>query len=321
MQILAMKSICPDFRLAMRVVRRYCSHGMVRCGEELVKYSHPSVFRFLSASPTARMSQSIDLGFGRSAAIWSNAHDRMSYQRPNGHTFSLYLRGGAGTRRLDGNPAARGRPGVLCIMPQEHSSEWEITDFSQFAHLYVPDDQMRRMFAETFDRDARLMALPEVTFAEAPALARRLRQMTKAMVAGGHLQAEEAMTQTINDFFVDPRYGGMRPCAITGGLAPHVRRRSLEYIEAHLDETIRLQDLAAIGQLSAFHFQRMFRASYGVSPHGWVAHRRVERAKSMLCGTDSIAEIASACGFSSQSHMTRAFKLGTGVTPSVYRQR
>jgi len=315
-----MKSICPDFLLAMRVVDQYCSQGVARHGEVLVKDSRLSVFRFLSASPNARMSQSIDLGFGRSAAIWNNAHDRMSYERPNGHTFSLYLRGGAGTRRLDGSPV-RGRPGVLCIMPQGHSSEWEITDFFEFVHLYVPDDQMRRMFSETFDRDARLMALPEVTFAEAPALAHTLRQMTKAMLAGGHLLAEEAMTQAINDLFVDPRFGGMRPCAISGGLAPHVRRRILEYIEAHLGETIRLQDLATIGQLSAFHFQRMFRASYGVSPHGWVAHRRVERAKSMLCGMDPIAQIASACGFSSQSHMTRAFKLGTGVTPSAYRQR
>ncbi|ANK89476.1 UNVERIFIED_ORG: AraC family transcriptional regulator [Rhizobium esperanzae] len=283
--------------------------------------SRLSVFRFLSASPTARMSQSIDLGFGRSAAIWSNAHDRMSYQRPDGHTFSLYLSGGAGTRRLDGGPDARGRPGVLCIMPQGHSSEWEITDFFEFVHLYIPDDQMRRMFAETFDRDARLMALPEVTFDDAPALALRLRQMTEAMLAGGHLLAEEAMTQAIHDLFVDPRYGGMRACTISGGLAPHVRRRTLDYIEAHLGETIRLQDLAEIGQLSAFHFQRMFRASFGVSPHGWVAHRRVERAKSMLSDMEPIAQIASACGFSSQSHMTRAFKQGTGLTPSAYRQR
>lgn len=267
------------------------------------------------------MSQSIDLGFGRSAALWSNGSDRMSYERPDGHTFSLYLNGGAGTRRLDGSPAARGRPGALCVMPQGHSSEWEITDPFDFVHLYVPDDQMRRMFAETFDRDSRLMAVSEVTFADAPVLARTLRQLRQAMSAGEHLLAEEAMTETINDFFVDPRYGGTRPCAISGGLAPHIRRRCLDYIEAHLGETIRLQDLAAIGQLSAFHFQRMFRASYGVSPHGWVAHRRVERAKSMLRGTDPIAQIASACGFSSQSHMTRAFKAGTGVTPSAYRPR
>lgn len=286
-----------------------------------MKDSRLSVYSFLSASPSALMSQSIDLGFGRSAALWSNGSDRMSYERPDGHTFSLYLTGGAGTRRLDGSPAARGRPGALCIMPQGHSSEWEITDHFEFVHLYVPDDQMRRMFAETFDRDSRLMVLPEATFADAPALARTLRQMTQAMSAGDHLMAEEAMTQTIKDFFVDPRYGGMRSRAISGGLAPHIRRRILDYIEAHLDETIRLQDLAAIGQLSAFHFQRMFRASYGVSPHGWVAHRRVERAKSMLRGKDPIAQIASACGFSSQSHMTRAFKLGAGVTPSAYRQR
>lgn len=244
----------------------------------------------------------------------------MSYERPDGHTFSLYLNGGTGTRRLDGSPA-RGRPGALCIMPQGHSSEWEITDPFEFVHLYIPDDQMRRMFAETFDRDARLMVLPEATFADVPTLARALQQMVKAMFVDGHLLAEEAMMQTINDFFVHPRYGGVRPRAINGGLAAHVRGRILEYIEAHLDETIRLQDLAIIAQLSAFHFQRMFRATYGVSPHGWVAHRRVERAKSMLCGREPIAQIASACGFSSQSHMTRAFKSGTGVTPSAYRQR
>lgn len=285
-----------------------------------MKDNHLSVFRFLAASPCARLSKSIDLGFGRSAAIWSNARDRMSYERPDGHTFSLYLNGGTGTRRLDGSPA-RGRPGAICIMPQGHSSEWEITDPFDFFHLYVPDDQMRRMFAETFDRDARLMVLPEVTFADAPTLARALQQLVKAVRADGQLLAEEAMTQAISDLFVDPRYGGRRPCAISGGLAPHVRRRVLEYIEVNLDKTIRLQDLAMIAQLSAFHFQRMFRTTYGVSPHGWLAHRRVERAKSMLCGTDPIAQIASACGFSSQSHMTRAFKLGTGVTPSTYRQR
>ncbi|MGO7984187.1 helix-turn-helix domain-containing protein, partial [Rhizobium johnstonii] len=49
--------------------------------------------------------------------------------------------------------------------------------------------------------------------------------------------------------------------------------------------------------------------------------RRVERAKSLFSGMDPIAQIASACGFSSQSNMTRAFKLGTGVTPSASRHR
>ncbi|MGO8112824.1 helix-turn-helix domain-containing protein, partial [Rhizobium leguminosarum] len=59
----------------------------------------------------------------------------------------------------------------------------------------------------------------------------------------------------------------------------------------------------------------------GEPPSHAGTHRRIERAKSMLSGMDPIAQIASACGFSSKSHMTRAFKSGTGVTPSAYRQR
>ncbi|UJW76738.1 helix-turn-helix domain-containing protein [Rhizobium sp. SL42] len=242
----------------------------------------------------------------------------MSYQRPDGHTFSLYLQGGAGTRRLDGG-ALNGWPGALCIMPQGASSEWEITDAFEFVHLYVADDELRRAFTETVERDCRLMVMPEATFDHAPALAAALHRVADATRAGDALLAGEAMTEAFASLFVDPRYGGSRPIAIKSGLAPAVRRRITDYIEAHLDMQVSLAELAAIAGLSEFHLQRMFRASCGVSPHGWVQHRRLARAKTLLAGGDPIAQIASACGFSSQSHMTRVFKAMTGTTPSAYR--
>ncbi|EHS50352.1 transcriptional regulator, AraC family [Rhizobium sp. PDO1-076] len=279
---------------------------------------HQSIFSFLSASPRAQAVSTLALGSGCSAAIWRNADDRMSYERPDGHTFSLYLQGGAGTRRLDGG-ALNGWPGALCIMPQGASSEWEITDAFEFVHLYVPDEELRRVFTETFDRDCRLMVMPEATFEHAPVLAEALRKVADATYAGDALLADAAMTAAFASLFVDPRYGGARPLAIKSGLAPAVRRRITDYIEAHLDQQVSLADLAAIAGLSEFHLQRMFRASCGVSPHGWVQHRRLARAKALLAGADPIAQIASACGFSSQSHLTRVFKTMTGTTPSAYR--
>lgn len=278
-----------------------------------------SVFSFLSASPCAQVIGALDLGFGRSAAIWRNAHDRMIYERPDGHTFSLYLEGGAGTRRTDAG-GVNGWPGALCIMPQGASSEWEITDAFEFVHLYVPDEELRRVFSETFDRDCRLMVMPEVTFDHAPALAEALRKVADAARSGEPLFAGEAASEAFVSLFVDPRYGGTRTLAIKSGLAPAVRRRITDYIEAHLDKQISLADLAAIAGLSEFHLQRMFRASCGVSPHGWLLRRRLARAKTLLAGADPIAQIASACGFSSQSHLTRVFKTTTGTTPSAYRQ-
>ncbi|WP_082536934.1 MULTISPECIES: helix-turn-helix domain-containing protein [unclassified Aureimonas] len=282
--------------------------------------SLPTVFSSLSASPSARVLQRIDLGSNRSAAIWANERDRMSYERPDGHTISLYLAGGTGTRRLDID-AAGGWPGALCVMPQGQSSEWDITDAFRFVHLYIPDDQARRVFAETFDRDARMMVMPEVTFGDAPVLAPVLRDLAAATLAGDPLRAETAGIAALVRLYDDPRYGGAKRDSVRGGLAPHLCRRLRDHIEADLHRTIRLEDLARLAQLSEFHFQRMFRASFGVSPHAFVGHRRILRARSLLKGLEPIAEIAAACGYSSQSHLTRAFRAATGLTPGAYRHR
>lgn len=278
-----------------------------------------SVFGSLSASSRAERLGALDLGEGRASALWRNSHDRMRYERADGHTFSCYLRGGDGTRRLDAG-SIHGWPGALCIMPQDASSEWEITDSFDFVHLYVSDQELRRLFCETFDRDARLMVIPETTFGEAPRLSAALGLLAEATERGERLLAEQAMTAAVGHLFLDPRYGEQRPLAVRGGLAPVVRRRLIEHIDASLDRTITLQDLAVLAGLSEFHLQRMFRVSCGVSPHVFVLYRRIERARHMLAGNEPIAQIATACGFSSQSHMTRMFKTVTGTTPSAYRR-
>lgn len=278
-----------------------------------------SVFGSLSASSRAERLGALDLGEGRASALWRNSHDRMRYERADGHTFSCYLRGGDGTRRLDAG-AIHGWPGALCIMPQGASSEWEITDSFDFVHLYVSDQELRRLFVETFDRDARLMVIPETTFGEAPHLSAALGLLAEATERGERLLADQALTAAVGHLFLDPRYGGEKPIALRGGLAPVVRRRLIEHIDASLDRTITLQELAILAGLSEFHLQRMFRVSCGVSPHVFVLYRRIDRARRMLAGNEPIAQIATACGFSSQSHMTRMFKTVTGTTPSAYRR-
>lgn len=279
-----------------------------------------SIFNALSASSSAKVSARLDLGFGQSAAIWRNAHDRMRYFQPDGHTISLYLAGGTGTRRVDGG-ARHGWPGALCIMPQGASSEWEITEAFQFVHLYMRDQDMRRAYSETFDQDCRRMVLPELTFENAPAVEQAMRHLAMAIEKGDRLAAEERISTALTHLFAQSRNSTAPKINLKGGLSPIIRQRLIDYIEAHLHETITLQTLATLADLSPFHLQRMFTTSCGTSPHGWLQHRRVTKAKTLLKGPDPIAQIAPACGFSSQSHMTRAFKEATGCTPSVYRGR
>lgn len=276
----------------------------------------PTVFGALSASPNARVLHSMDLGFGRAAAIWSNNQDRIAYERPEGHTFSLYLQGGEGTRRL-GQKGGRGSPGAVCVMPQAHSSNWEITSGFVFVHLYLPDAELRASFAEIFDRDARVMVLPELTFGDAPRLAGALRWLAAALTAGDALSAEAAMAQAVVEALSSrPAH---RPPQVKGGLTPHLRRRIAEYVEARLDQPLRLADLAALVDMSIFHFQRVFSASHGISPQSWITRRRLDQARMLLRSNTPIAQIAVACGFSNQSHMTRLFRSATGTTPAAYR--
>ncbi|WP_273069606.1 helix-turn-helix transcriptional regulator [Thioclava marina] len=260
-----------------------------------------------------RAAATLDLGGGRGVTVWENRHDRVSYEAPRGHAFSLYLAGGTGTRRLDGAGAgASGWPGAVCVFPDGQPSEWEITTPHRFAHLYLPDDRLRADFARTHDCDARRLDVPEITFADMPHLAAPLAALARAASAGDVLLADTALSEIVARL-------GARKVPLRGGLSPHILRRIDEWIEAHLDEAIRLSDFAALAALSPFHLHRMFRASRGIPLHAWITERRIDRAKSLLRGTDPVLEVALACGFSSQSHFTRTFKSGTGTTPAAWR--
>lgn len=271
-----------------------------------------TVSEYLERSPTARARARLDLGAGRAVTIWENHNDRVFYDRPEGHAFSLYLKGGTGTRRLDAGGIS-GWPGAICVLPEGQSSEWEITRPFRFLHLVLPDAALRAGFSRIHDRDARYFDLPELMYAASPDLSAPLLRLARAAVAADALAGDEAMADLIQRL---PE----RRVSLRGGLTSRQLGRAEEWIAAHLDGPIRLADLAEAAGLSEYHFHRMFRASRGTSPHKWVTMRRVEAAKARLRGAGSIAEVASACGFACQSHLTRVFKAETGVTPALYRR-
>jgi AraC-like DNA-binding protein len=65
-----------------------------------------------------------------------------------------------------------------------------------------------------------------------------------------------------------------------------------EYIEEHLDAWPTLEQMAAAAHLSAYRFARQLKAATGLPPHQHVIARRVERAKLLLQGDLSLAEVA-----------------------------
>ncbi len=105
------------------------------------------------------------------------------------------------------------------------------------------------------------------------------------------------------------------------GLAPWQARRLSEYMEAHLADAIHLKELAALAGLSLSHFQRAFRASFGMSPYRWHLNARLRRAQGLLLESDvPLINVALATGFADQSHFTKAFRRHIGMTPALWRR-
>jgi AraC family transcriptional regulator len=111
-----------------------------------------------------------------------------------------------------------------------------------------------------------------------------------------------------------------RPMIHRGGLPERQVLQVLDYIHDHLDQEIKLADLAELLGMSQFHFSAQFKQAIGTSPYQYLLQQRVERAKQLLKQTDqSIVEIALECGFNSHSHLSKQFRQLTGMTPKAYR--
>src|ERR1700744_5926920 len=105
------------------------------------------------------------------------------------------------------------------------------------------------------------------------------------------------------------------------GLAAWQIRRADEFIEPHLGGDLSVADLAGECGLSASYFARAFRLATGTPPHQWLIKRRIERAKRLLReGSLDLAQIAVACGFADQSHLSRTFARHEGHTPGKWRR-
>jgi AraC family transcriptional regulator len=112
-----------------------------------------------------------------------------------------------------------------------------------------------------------------------------------------------------------PRDGGR------GGLPRWRSKQVFAYVEANLGSKITIGDLSRLVVLSKSHFSRAFRQSFGFPPMNYVSARRLERAKLMMTSSHvRLSDIAVACGFADQSHLTRSFCRAVGVTPGVWRR-
>lgn len=99
-------------------------------------------------------------------------------------------------------------------------------------------------------------------------------------------------------------------------------RPALEYMAQNFREDITVERLAGLVHLSKSHFMRCFRNAVGIGAIEHLSQLRIRAACEALCdGTEQIADIAFACGYSNLSNFNRQFLKRVGCSPKEYRKR
>ncbi len=93
------------------------------------------------------------------------------------------------------------------------------------------------------------------------------------------------------------------------------------YIEQHLDQAMKLEELAAVACLSPFHFHRIFTAYTGETLNSYVRRTKVEQAANrLLFSDDDVTEIALAAGYETPAAFGKAFKQRFDLSPREFRK-
>jgi AraC family L-rhamnose operon transcriptional activator RhaR len=98
--------------------------------------------------------------------------------------------------------------------------------------------------------------------------------------------------------------------------------KAIDYLEAHVDQPIKVDELARLCCMSKRNFARAFRAATGSAPIDYLVNLRLARAGALLRRCDeTVTSVAYKVGFNDSSYFTRQFHEMFGVAPSHYRKR
>lgn len=217
-------------------------------------------------------------------------------------------------------------PGVVDVIPAGTPAYFRMGAASEHTSMLLMDRFIRRVAQETgADPDAFEVAPSFNTFD--PSIERiglSLLSEMKTRGLGGELFAESLANvlalQVLRSHSSLGR-ASRRRVGSEGGASKRALSRATDYINDNLSQKLTLAEIAEAAYMSPRHFSRSFKKDTGLSPHQYVIHRRVERAKALLANTDlTLAEVARAVGFAHHSHLTSHVRRRLGVSPGALRR-
>lgn len=118
---------------------------------------------------------------------------------------------------------------------------------------------------------------------------------------------------------VSQRAGQVEPNSISRRIDA-LLLQAKDYIHSHASRDLALEDISKAANLSKYHFLRLFRRQFGITPHQYVLNCRINAARVELDAGGSLNDVTFRYGFADLSHFNRRFKRIYGMTPKQYQQ-
>ncbi|MCF1465912.1 AraC family transcriptional regulator [Agrobacterium vitis] len=224
------------------------------------------------------------------------------------HTIS-----GAGNLRYE-NSTYRVMPGqtLLVLVPHNHRYWLEPGGRWEFFWISMNGEEALRIHNAILTAMGPILNLNQQTI-------EHLADCSQRLIAGGadtpgraSAIAYEAAMALYDDVF------GSHP---TLSAEYRTMQHVIDHISANLDQSLSVEQLAAVSGLSRAHFSRVFAASEGMPPAEFVLHKRLKRAVKLLTKGShlSVKEISTMCGFEEPNYFSKVFRRHFGASPTEFR--
>jgi AraC family transcriptional regulator len=243
------------------------------------------------------------------------------------HMISVSLGGAWCQKKIDNMYHEEvSRPGDVCLMPSGSKGNfcWNGPGSSL---VFLLDPQFMQQVATATDRsNPSQLELRPVVY-DRPA----------ALISLAQLFHVEMQQEYLSDLYLDSlaqvfaiqvlrEYGvfssQIQVADPPKGLSPRQLQCTIDYIECHLHEKLKLTTIAEAIGFNAAYFCILFKKSLGLTPFQYISQQRTERAKLLLKRSQlEIVDIALQCGFANQSHFTQHFRQIVGATPKAYQRQ
>jgi len=264
------------------------------------------------------------------ASVYASVQDEQPYVEDfrgvDDHLIIVHLNGPVAVSRKLGRTEMRRvvAPGGLFLMPGGLDFKVRLEAELSTLHIYLRRTLLDEVAAQGGCASAEL--LPRLGEQD-PMLERLALGMRDALNDGGDDDSSSIYVEHLSYAMAShllrkhSSAGKQTPESGAGVLSKSRLAQVMDYIETHLERPLTLSELAAVCNLSPSHFARRFKATTQLPPHKYIITVRVNRAKRLLATHgQAIADIAYACGFTHQEHMTRIFRQQTGMTPGSFRR-